>query len=229
MSSSRLDRQRSGPLTPSQGGPYAGSSSSSSPRARWEKRWVTQGHLKLYKWGLVKPRRLSSLDRPGGIANSAHHNRQQSRPFNDNAPITRSVTSTHKNIKDALITTNDTHRKPHPLKGVKRDAHGRVIRPTPADIEKGSSLEDDASSPTGPVTPITPSSQAVEEDDDEEDDEDEEEEEEIEEVEEGDDAVEDGSSRQDYGGEDGGEVGTNMEGNDDEDGGDDDDDDDDNA
>ncbi|KAL6078656.1 Histone acetyltransferase [Balamuthia mandrillaris] len=57
------------------------------PASKWKKRWVTTGHMKVFKWAKY---------RANNAANSNAVQRLSARTFNDNAPITRSVTAAFK-------------------------------------------------------------------------------------------------------------------------------------
>jgi len=84
---------------------------------KWEKRWVPVGHLKLLKWVPVMNKRktqsmLQDPARDSRDSRDTNHTNNKDvqkgkaplRPFNDNAPITRSITNSNKMMKDALIT-----------------------------------------------------------------------------------------------------------------------------
>eukprot|EP01112_Ceratiomyxa_fruticulosa_P008612 TRINITY_DN222_c0_g2_i1.p1 TRINITY_DN222_c0_g2~~TRINITY_DN222_c0_g2_i1.p1 ORF type:complete len:306 (-),score=79.22 TRINITY_DN222_c0_g2_i1:271-1188(-) len=142
------------------------------PVTKWEKKWVTVGHLKLFRWTPASRSKKVNVTMPQntGTTQTAQtfltERQQKMRPFNEYAPITRSVTSTHKNIKDALITTLETKR--HALKGTKRgqsamnnntilNSDSNLDEPGRKELKsENSNLEASLPSQSSPTQPIRP-------------------------------------------------------------------------
>jgi len=144
---------------------------------KWEKKWVPVGHLKLFKWVPVKRKVSSQVDTASrdfntntassnnslGVRDNATNNarekglKAQSRPFNDNAPITRSITNSNKMMKGALIVGTQGDEKGVHHDQQKETKHVEEVEAIHNNTAEVSPQQTPPYTPTTKVLPTSPS------------------------------------------------------------------------